>query len=237
MLSRWLPRRSLILPSCATILAMASAVGGAQAAVDPAEALLAGLHPDYAAYVRAVRPIASPSTPSESSVYMALVRPAAADPARRESAPFAGPGAKNDVLYDPAVLNGARSIGWVLLLLDHEYFHARHLAGATDMPLPLQSGAEIERHFLEAAAWGYTVSEARAGHYPGLREDEFREALDRYGDHYRALRELTQTDAPRLWTTLSDPLRGAIAAVRTAGSPPPAAPALPSAPDRSPATP
>src|SRR6185436_9191037 len=112
-----------------------------------------------------------------------------------------------------------------------------HLAGATDMPLPLKSGAEVERHFLEAAAWGYTVSEARASHYPGLREDEFREALDRYGDHYRALRELTQADAPRLWTTLSDPLRGAIAAVRTAGSVPPAAPAHPSAPGRSPATP
>lgn len=237
MLSGWLPRRLLILSSCVAALALAQAHDLARAAGDPAEALLAGLHPDYAAYVHAVRPIAAPRTPSESAVYMALVRPAATDPARRESAPFAGPGAKNDVLYDPAVLESGRSTGWVLLLLDHEYFHARHLAGATDLPLPLKSGAEVERHFLEAAAWGYTVSEARAGHYPGLREDEFREALDRYGDHYRALRDLTQTEAPRLWSALSDPLRGAIAAVRTAGSPPPAAPALPSAPGRSPAIP
>ena len=233
----WLPRRVLILASCAALLAAAPAIETARADVDPAEALLAGLRPDYAAYVRAVRPIAAPSTPSESSVYMALVRPAAADPARRENAPFAGPGARNDVLYDPAVLAGDRSTGWVLLLLDHEYFHARHLAGATDLPLPLQSGAQVERHFLEAAAWGYTVNEARAGHYPGLREEEFREALDRYGDHYRALRELTQAGSPRLWASLSDPLRTAIAAVRTADSPSAAAPALPSAPDRSPAIP
>ena len=237
MSSGWLPRRLLILSSCVVALGLAQSHDLARASVDPAEALLAGLHPDYAAYVRAVRPIAAPRTPSESAVYMALVRPAATDPARRESAPFAGPGAKNDVLYDPAVLESGRSTGWVLLLLDHEYFHARHLAGATDLPLPLKSGAEVERHFLEAAAWGYTVSEARAGHYPGLREDEFREALDRYGDHYRALRDLTQTEAPRLWATLSDPLRGAIAAVRTAGSPLPEAPAPPSAPGRAPAIP
>lgn len=221
----------------ALALVLASGLGAAQAAVDPAEALLAGLHPDYSSFVRAVRPIASPSTPSESAVYMALVRPAAADPARRESAPFAGPGARNDVLYDPAVLDGAHSEGWVLLLLDHEYFHARHLAGATDLPLPLQSGAEVERHFLEAAAWGYTVGEARAGRYPGLRPEEFREALDRYGEHYRALRDLTRDDTPRLWSSLSDPLRSAIAAIRTTGSPAPGAPALPSAPGRSTATP
>lgn len=234
---RGLPRRRSNLFTGAALLATALAGGAAFAATDPAEALLATLHPDYATYVRAVRPIEAPSTPSEASVYMALVRPAAADPARRDSAPFAGPGAKNDVLYDPAVLSGDRSTGWVLLLLDHEYFHARHLAGATDLPLPLRSGAEVERHFLEAAAWGYTVNEARAGHYPGLREDEFREALDRYGDHFRALRDLTETDAPRLWASLADPLKGSIAAVRTTGLSRPEAPALPSAPDRSPAIP
>lgn len=237
MLRRSQPLRSSLVTACAAALALAAGFGTADAAVDPAEALLAGLHPDYNAYVRSVRPLESPSTPSESAVYMALVRPAAADPARRESAPFAGPGARNDVIYDPSVLNGDRSAGWVLLLLDHEYFHARHLAGATDLPLPLRSGAEVERHFLEAAAWGYTVGEARAGRYPGLRPEEFREALDRYGDHYRALRTLTQENAPGLWSSLSDPLRGAIASVRTAGSLPREAPALPSAPGRSPAIP
>lgn len=237
MSQRFPPRRSPLVTACAAALALAAGLGTARAAIDPAEALLAGLHPDYGDFVRAVRPIASPSTPSEASVYMALVRPAADDPARRESAPLAGRGARNDVLYDPAVLSGGHSEGWVLLLLDHEYFHARHLAGATDLPLPLRSGVGVERHFLEAAAWGYTVSEARAGRYPGLRPEEFREALDRYGDHYRALRDLTQEDAPRLWASLSDPLRGAIAAVRTAGSPRSEAPAPPSAPDRSPAIP
>jgi hypothetical protein len=222
-------------PDGAVATAPAPDASPAPSGGDPAEALLRSIHPDYLTYVRAVRSLDRPGA-ERPSVYMVLVRPGASDPTRHESAPFAGPGARNDILYDPDVLNGSRSVGWTLLLLDHEYFHARHLAGATELPLPLRSGAGVERHFFEAAAWGYTVTQARSGRYAGLREDEFREALDRYGEHYRSLRALTQDAAPALWSTLSDPLRGDVV-VRTSGSAPPAAPWRPSAPDRAPAIP
>lgn len=205
-----------------------------ESTLDPAEILLRDLHPDYLTFVHAVHPIADAA--GASSVYMVLVRAGAADPLGRESAPFAGHGARNDILYDPTVLNGTRGAAWTLLLLDHEYFHARHLAGATALPLPLRTGAAIERHFFEAAAWGYTVSEARAGRYPGLGEEEFREALDRYGEHYRALRALTREASPALWSTLGDPLRD-VAVVTTSGPASPAAPARPSDPGRAPAIP
>ena len=197
---------------------------------DPAELLLLSLHPDSAAYVGSVRPLPEPAAGAEQVVYMALVRPGAEDPTAPSSAPFAGPGARNDILYDPAILAAGRSAGWILLLLDHEYFHARHLAGATTLPLPRRTGAEIEHHFCEAAAWGYTVEQARAGHYPGLRPDEFREALDRYGDHYRALRSIAQgSDA---WASLEAPLLQPAAFVMTLPSSPPGALSHPSGLDR-----
>lgn len=213
---------------------LAAASPATEGALDPAEMLLRDLRPDYRTYVHAVHPMGDVT--GASSVYMALVRAGAADPVRRESAPYVGPGARNDILYDPEVLAGTRGAGWTLLLLDHEYFHARHLAGATSLPLPPRTGSGIERHFFEAAAWGYTVSEARAGRYPGLGEEEFREALDRYGEHYRALRALTLEASPALWQSLGDPLRE-VTAVRTAGSPSQEAPARLSDSGRSPAIP
>jgi len=220
-------------PSALTAAALTTAA--VPAALDRAETLLRGLHPDYQVFVHAIRPMDAAAA-TGSPVYMALVRAGAADPVRRESAPYAGPGARNDIIYDPGVLTGTRGPAWTMLLLDHEYFHARHLAGATGLPLPLRNGAGIERHFFEAAAWGYTVGEARAGRYPGLTEDEFREALDRYGEHYRALRALTREENPALWSSLADPLRDDVA-VRTAGSPSPAVPSRPSGSGRAPAIP
>lgn len=197
---------------------------------DPAELLLLSLHPDVATYVGSVRPLPESAAGTEPAVYMALVRPGADDPTAPASAPFAGPGARNDILYDPGILAAGRSAGWTLLLLDHEYFHARHLAGATTLPLPRRTGAEVEHHYCEAAAWGYTVEQARAGRYPGLRPDEFREALDRYGDHYRALRSIAQgSDA---WPSLEGPLLQPAAFVMTLPSSPPGALSHPSGSDR-----
>jgi len=188
-----------------------------------AEGALAALHPDYRQFVASIRPIQEGGDDASSGLYMALVRPGAQDPTRRESAPFAGLGARNDILYDPTVLLGGRSPGWLLLLLDHEYFHARHLAGATSIPIPGHSPAEVEHHFFEAAAWGYNVAQARAGLYPGLTEIEFREALDRYGEHYRALRDLTGDAALARWGVLAEELRDPATLVRMPDSPPAAA--------------
>jgi hypothetical protein len=209
-------------------VAPAGAIDTTSAEVDPAARLLGQLHPDFSAYVGAVRPLGGEARGTASPVYMALVRPGAGDPIARASAPLAGSGARNDILYDPGVLGGARSVGWTMLLLDHEYFHARHLAGATSLPLPPRTDATLEHHFYEAAAWGFSVAQARAGRYPGLREDEFREALDRYGDHYRALRSLAQAVTPAQWNALSDPLLEPLTLVTTQGSRPSEAPSHPS---------
>ena len=171
----------------------ASAAGGELA--DPAESVLQALHPDYRAWVKTVRPL-RPGDGERASVYMALVRQGAGDAVSGSSAPLLGPGARNDIVYDPAVLGVGRSPAWVQLLLDHEYFHARHLAGGSAVPLPQGLSPAAARHYYEAAAWGYTVARARAGSYPGLRGAEFREALDRYGDHARALRQMTGRSVP-----------------------------------------
>ncbi len=193
-----------------------------------AEGALAALHPDYRQFVASIRPIRDAGDDASSGLYMALVRPGAQDPTRRDSAPFAGLGARNDILYDPTVLLGGRSAGWLLLLLDHEYFHARHLAGATSIPIPGHSPVQVEHHFFEAAAWGYNVAQARAGLYPGLTEIEFREALDRYGEHYRALRDLTGDAAQARWGVLADGLRDPVALVTMPASRTAAAPSHPS---------
>lgn len=182
------PRQSRLLrlaASGALVASLAAPLGAGEA--DPAERLLSSLHPDYLQFVSAVRPLPE-GAGSRASVYMVLVRTGADDATAHASAPFAGRGARNDILYDPAVFRSGRSLAWLQLLLDHEYFHARHLAGGTTVPLPARSGADRERHWFEAAAWGWSVAQARAGRYDGLKETEFREALDRYGDHLRALR-------------------------------------------------
>ena len=68
-----------------------------------AEGALAALHPDYRQFVASIRPIRDAGDDASSGLYMALVRPGAQDPTRRDSAPFAGLGARNDILYDPTV--------------------------------------------------------------------------------------------------------------------------------------
>ncbi len=177
-----------------------------EATLDPPGLMraLARFHPDYRLYVSGVRPL-DPGV--NRRLYMALVRPGAGDPADRASAPYAGPGARNDIVYDAEAILTGHSLAFRYLLLDHEYFHARHLAGGTLLPLASGAGAEIERHYNEAAAWGYNVAEARAGRYPGLRPDEFREALDRQGEHYAALKALMREKDPATWDRIADLLR------------------------------
>ena len=205
------------------------ALGASRHGIDPAGQLQIGdrdpglllgtTRPDYRAYIDTIRPLPDDRAAAGDSrpIYMALVRPGADDPTRIDNAPFAGPGVRNDIVYRSTSLDPARSVGWTLLLLDHEYFHARHLAGATSLPLPGGVPAASERHFFEAAAWGFNIAEARRGRYDGLREDEFREALDRYGEHYRALRALTRDADPAVWRSFSDLLRAPVELVRTAG--------------------
>jgi len=181
--------------------------------------LLGLARPDFRSYIDSIRPMRENHaiTAARRPIYMALVRQGADDPSRLDNAPFAGPGVRNDIVYQRSSLDASRSIAWTLLLLDHEYFHARHLAGATSLPLPVNVPVASERHFFEAAAWGFNVAEARRGRYDGLREDEFREALDRFGEHYRALRTVTRDVDPDAWQSFSNLLRSPAELVRTAG--------------------
>lgn len=186
--------------------------------VDPG-AILSSLRPDYRDYILEMRPLPALAD-AQRTLYMALVRPGASDPGIAASAPFAGPGARNDILYDGAVIGGPRGAGWALLLLDHEYFHARHLAGMTSLPLPGAVRPEVERHFFEAAAWGFNVAEARAGRYPSLHWEEFHEALERWGEHYHALRRASLRNGPGTWERLSALLERPVVMLRTSGSRP-----------------
>ena len=203
-------------PLAPAAAAAGSAVhGSGDRLLDPGR-LLATIHPDYAVYIERVRPL---EQDAGIGLYMALVRPGATDPARRDSAPFTGPGTRNDILYNVASIAGDRSPAWRLLLLDHEYFHARHLAGTTSLPLLRSVPPAVERHYYEAAAWGFNVGEARAGRYPGLRPAEFREALDRYGEHYAALKSLLQDRDSGLWEACSKMLRAPAALLTTSRRP------------------
>ena len=221
--------------TCGVGVPLAAPVGGGPS-LDPPTLMraLAAMRPDYTQYIDSVRPLA-PGIARQ--IYMALVRPGATDPAGHGSAPYAGIGARNDIVYDEAAVTSGHSVAWRLLLLDHEYFHARHMAGATLLPVARGGQEALERHYNESAAWGFNVAEARAGKYPGLREDEFREALDRLAEHHAALRALLQDSDPARWWRISDLLRQPEALLTTAGSPPSEAPRRPSGPDRSTAIP
>ena len=203
--------------ACAATYGLPADQGG-DPTLDPAGLMraLARVHPDYRRYVSGVRPL-DPGI--NRRLYMALVRPGAGDPADHDSAPYAGPGARNDIVYDREAILAGHSLAFRYLLLDHEYFHARHLAGGTLLPLASGAGADIERHYNEAAAWGYNVAEARAGRYPGLRPDEFREALDRQGEHYAALKGLLKEKDPATWGRIAELLRDPGLLITNDGSP------------------
>jgi len=192
---------------------------------------LGSIRPDFPIYIGSLRPF---SGAAGRRIYMALVQPGATDPTRVASAPLAGRGARNDIVFDARAVMDGHSDAFRRMLLDHEYFHARHLAGTTSVPAPRSLPADLQTRYSEAAAWGFNVAEARAGRYAGLRPDEFREALDRYRDHYAVLRKMAAGRAGFEWEEISEALRRP--ALRMNAGPVPEVRARPSAPGRSSAT-
>ena len=59
----------------------------------PPGTILSALRPDYRRYIGEMRPMEMNGLiePAMRAIYMALVKPGATDPTRRESAPFTGP--------------------------------------------------------------------------------------------------------------------------------------------------
>jgi hypothetical protein len=159
------------------------------------EELLDTMHPDHGRYVRAVRP--APSGAAASHLYLGLVNPRGRNPMRATDVPLPGAGRRYDLLVFPG--SPAWTEPWTRLLLDHEYFHARHLARGDQIPRPTFDKPGANHHFQEALAWGYSVRRAAAGAYGNLTRKRQQEALQRYREHRRAFARYVRKRQPAVW--------------------------------------
>ncbi|MBI4161103.1 MAG: hypothetical protein HY509_01495 [Acidobacteria bacterium] len=159
--------------------------------------ILSDLRPDFRLYVREIRQV--PRRRFPVTHYTALVRPGGDDPLEAASAPRPGRDHRNDILFYPDSFGIERTEGWRLLLLDHEYLHAKHLAEAHSVPLAGFGAAQADRHFFEAVAWGHNIAEARRGAYGPLAGRDWQEALGNYERHLEAFRQFVHRAQPSAW--------------------------------------
>jgi len=191
-----------LLPTLAAGFPGASAASkwAPEAQGDP-PSILHSLHPDADRYISAVRIISTTrASISTDALYSGLVRIGGADPRMKEDAPESGRGVRNDIVLFAAALDGARSSGWLGLILDHEYFHARHLARGWRTPLVDFGDGTANHDFYEAAAWGYVMGRALDGVYGDLDTGDLREVRALYERHYQAFRAFILERQPAAWT-------------------------------------
>jgi hypothetical protein len=179
--------RCWIFLSAALVAGLASAADLPLPSGDDFHGILAAMHPDYAAYVGAVR--SGPTRFHPSNLYMGLVRSGGKDPMQIGDAPFLGKGVKNDIIVYADSREAGRSLGWAMLLIDHEYFHARHLARGDNTPVPSFGDPEVDRNYYEAVAWGYNLAQADEDAYPTLTHADYLEAFRNYSMHFEAFRD------------------------------------------------
>ena len=166
-----------------------------QAQANRLHQLLTVMRPDHHRFIREVRP--APAGLAPANVSMGLVRPGGRDPRRRTDAPRSGVGERFDLLvFD----TGGFTASWTLLLLDHEYSHARHLARADDLPFPTFGDRGANHHFQEALAWGYSLGRAAQGDYGDLPDARWEEARSRYRSHRAAFDRFVRRRQPAMWT-------------------------------------
>jgi len=166
---------------------------------DPA-ALLRLLHSDYETYIRSVRIVRSrESEASREALYSGLVRAGGFDPRLLGDAPISGRGARNDIVLFDSAMDPARAPGWRRLILDHEYFHARHLAHGWLTPLVEFDDRGATHDFYEAAAWGYVLQRALDGTYGDLPSADLREVRALYERHFQAIRAFILKRQPSAW--------------------------------------
>lgn len=180
-------RSALLLLLLLTASTLTLAAGVPVATGDDFQKILSSLRPDYAAYVGSVRIGETRFHPS--NLYMGLVRSGGKDPGRLEDAPLLGRGARNDIIVYADSREAGRSPGWAMLLIDHEYFHARHLARGDRTPIPFFGNSEADRHYYEAVAWGYNLAQADEDQYPTLTHADYLEAFRNYSMHFEAFRD------------------------------------------------
>lgn len=164
---------------------------------DQVAGLLAAMHPDYTTYIHEIRYGGSRLRPL--SIYAGLVRPGGRDPRDAEDGPRAGHGAVNDLIVYADTFEPWRTQAWRLMIADHEYFHARHLAKGYNLPLVGFGNRRVDADYLEAMAWGYVVRRAADGVYGPLSRVESAEALSRYRDHYEEFRRYVFKTQPSAW--------------------------------------
>lgn len=183
----------------AVLLVLGAAVtspAAAEITAEQAVTRLAAMHPDQASWIAAVRAVRARAG---GAVYAGLVRPGGIDPGHREDAPSRGAGARNDLVIFPQTLGGTHTPAWVDLILDHEYFHAKHLAKGFPIPLVSFGAERIDRHYLEALAWGWVVKRIDEGHHAGLSPKEVAEVRAAYGRHLEAFRKFIMERHPEAW--------------------------------------
>lgn len=167
--------------------------------IDPAS-LLRSLHADYESYIRSVRIVPGwRSEASREALYSGLVRVGGLDPRAREDAPISGRDVRNDIVLFDSAIDPGRSTGWERLILDHEYFHARHLAHGWRTPLVDFGDRGATHDFYEAAAWGYVLQRALDGTYGDLSAADLREVRSLYERHFQAIRAFILKRQPSAW--------------------------------------
>ena len=164
---------------------------------DDFQRILAAMHPDYASFVGSIHAGSTRFHPA--TLYMGLVRSGGKDPTLLEDAPILGRGVKNDIVVYSDSREAGRSDGWAMLLIDHEYFHARHLARGDKTPVPSFGDPEVDRHFYEAVAWGYNLTQADEGEYPTLTHADYLEAFRNYTMHFESFRDYVLRHDHHAW--------------------------------------
>ena len=105
----------------------------------------------------------------------------------------------NDLIIYADTFEISASPAWRRLILDHEYFHARHLARGFPLPVVSFEDASADTHYYEALAWGYVLERAAAGLYGDLTIREDAELKSRYRDHRSGFRAFVFDRQPSAW--------------------------------------
>ena len=148
---------------------------------DQVAARRASMHPEDRRYISSVRYGASRLRPA--SLYAGLVRQGGRDPREPGDGPLSGRGIANDLIVYADTFEPSRSLAWRMLVTDHEYFHARHLAHGAGVPVVGFGEARANTDYYEALAWGHVLARAAAGDYGELTDRELAEAARMYGEH------------------------------------------------------
>ncbi len=159
--------------------------------------ILAEMHPDYTRYIGEVRYGRSRTRPE--ALYAGLVRQGGLDPRDPDDGPSTGRGAVNDLIIYVDTFETWRTQAWCLLLADHEFFHAKHLARGFRIPVVGFGDPRIDSDYYEALAWGYVLERARDGVYGEISSRERAEVRTRYEEHLERFRAFVMRRQPSAW--------------------------------------